>query len=168
MASVSTFLERGPMRFLMVDCPTDASLDVYIAEFKRYGVTDLARANEDCARNYKTERLVSAGIAPHDVPFTDGDSPPPAMVTKWLAVVDDVFKDGNPKKRTKGIHCLAGLGRTAVLVAIALIEDGMDAMDAVTFIRGKRRGAINAKQLVYLQGYKRRGKGGAAGCCSIV
>jgi protein tyrosine phosphatase type 4A len=163
---ISTFLERGRLRFLMVDCPTDATLDAYIAEMRRYGVTDLARANEGCDKNYSSERLAKAGIAPHDVPFTDGDSPPPAVVSKWLGILEEVFADGNPKRRAVGVHCLAGLGRTAVLVAIALIEDGMDPMDAVTFIRARRRGAINAKQLVYLQGYKRRGKGG--GCCAVV
>jgi protein tyrosine phosphatase type 4A len=46
-------------------------------------------------------------------------------------------------------------------VAIALIEYGMDAAQAVTMIREKRRGAINQVQLNYLEGYRRiRKKGG--------
>lgn len=35
------------------------------------------------------------------------------------------------------VHCVAGLGRAPVLVAIALIEAGMKFEDAVEMIRGK-------------------------------
>ena len=40
------------------------------------------------------------------------------------------------------------------MVAIALIERGMAAEDAVIFIRKQRRGAINTKQLQFLQQYR--------------
>ncbi|KAH9511053.1 protein-tyrosine phosphatase 4A family member PRL-1 isoform X2 [Dermatophagoides farinae] len=52
------------------------------------------------------------------------------------------------------VHCVAGLGRAPVLVAIALIEAGLKYIDAVEMIRAARRGAINAKQLDYLSEYK--------------
>jgi hypothetical protein len=39
-------------------------------------------------------------------------------------------------------------------VAIALIQNGMDSVSAVTAIREKRRGAINAVQLAYLEDYQ--------------
>uniref|UniRef100_A0A8I5YUI4 Tyrosine specific protein phosphatases domain-containing protein n=1 Tax=Pongo abelii TaxID=9601 RepID=A0A8I5YUI4_PONAB len=48
---------------------------------------------------------------------------------------------------------LEGLGRTPVLVALALIESGMKNEDAVQFIREKWRGAFNSKQLSYLEKY---------------
>jgi protein tyrosine phosphatase type IVA len=41
-------------------------------------------------------------------------------------------------------------------VAIALIESGMSAVDAIQRIRSKRRGALNSKQVQYLVHYKRR------------
>ena len=44
--------------------------------------------------------------------------------------------------------------RAPVLVALALIESGMKYEDAVQFIRKRRRGAINSKQLEYLEKYK--------------
>lgn len=45
-----------------------------------------------------------------------------------------------------------------MLVAIALIEEGMPPLDAVSFIRERRRGAINKKQLRYIETYKPRSK----------
>ena len=47
---------------------------------------------------------------------------------------------------TIAIHCVAGLGRAPLLVAIALIECGVDYLTAVETIRKERRGAINKLQ----------------------
>jgi len=60
---------------------------------------------------------------------------------------------------------VAGRGRAPVMVAIALVENGMDPFDAIAFIRKKRRGAINARQLKYIENYKptRAQKG----CCTV-
>ena len=48
------------------------------------------------------------------------------------------------------VHCVAGLGRAPVLVAIALIEAGMDPLDSIENIRSKRRGAFNKPQIAFL------------------
>jgi len=48
--------------------------------------------------------------------------------------------------------------RAPVLVAIALIEEGMNALDSVSYIRERRRGAINNKQLKYIEAYKKKSK----------
>jgi protein tyrosine phosphatase type 4A len=79
----------------------------------------------------------------------------------------------DPKKQSsssegKGciaVHCVAGLGRTPVLIAIALMEKGMTSEDAVTFIRKHRKGAINRKQLEWLEHYQ---PPSAKGCCIIL
>lgn len=55
-----------------------------------------------------------------------------------------------PPPPTIAVHCVAGLGRAPVLVAIALIELGMEPLDAVEFVRRKRRGAFNKPQIDYL------------------
>jgi protein tyrosine phosphatase type 4A len=44
-----------------------------------------------------------------------------------------------------------------------LIEAGMANLEAVEFIRSRRRGALNMKQIHFLDSYKRRGKGKLAG-----
>ena len=63
-----------------------------------------------------------------DMPYVDGDSPPKSVVDTWLGVCRKVFKNVGDKKPAIGIHCVAGLGRAPVLVAIALIESGVDAI----------------------------------------
>ncbi|TEA34080.1 hypothetical protein DBR06_SOUSAS2310198, partial [Sousa chinensis] len=52
------------------------------------------------------------------------------------------------------VHCVAGLSKASVLVALALIECGMKYKDAVQFIRQKRRGTFNSKKLLYLEKYR--------------
>ena len=60
------------------------------------------------------------------------------------------------------------------MVAIAMIEFcNMDPVEAVSMIRERRRGAINEKQLLYLEGYKKQyrrttGAGADSSCCVIL
>jgi len=109
-----------------------------------------------------------------ELPFPDGDPPPSEVVNDWLDLVETTFSEpaasskslsaaeANKEKRTIAVHCVAGLGRAPVLVSIALIERGMEPYDAIEFVRNKRRGAINARQLAYLEGYRRRKSGGCS------
>lgn len=73
--------------------------------------------------------------------FVDGASPPQDIIQRWLDLVTSTFSppraSGAPKPCI-AVHCIAGLGRAPVLVAIALIEYGMDPMSAVALIREKR------------------------------
>jgi protein tyrosine phosphatase type 4A len=177
-----TFLESpSGLRFLICDAPNDHNVQSYIDVFRRKNVVVLSRV---CDPTYSAGPLLANGIKVVEIPFPDGDPPPPAVVDKWLALVDQVFK--NQGQQAKGgsthatstgielnldgvakpaiaIHCVAGLGRAPVMVAIALVENGMDPFDAIAFIRKKRRGAINARQLKYIENYQR--KSGPKGCC---
>lgn len=72
---------------------------------------------------------------------------------EWLSLVEKTKKEAenNPTKPiTIAVHCVAGLGRAPVLVAIALIEMGMKPLDSIEHIRAKRRGAFNKPQIAYL------------------
>jgi len=147
----ATYLENKDYRFLIMDAPTDSNLSNYIEVLTRRRVRVVVRA---CDPSYGVAPLSKAGITVHDLPFPDGNPPPEGVLTKWLKLVGDEFKSGD--NTCIAVHCVAGLGRAPVLVAIALVEGGMDPYDAINFIRKRRRGALNARQLNYIQNYKRR------------
>lgn len=174
-----------------------------------------------------------------EMSYEDGASPPPDVIDRWLALVDEVFykpqlshtasglaaaataaarrsssstasngsqpggssaaaagnggaattdptaaaatsSTNSPQQHHQGlgapaaasstiaVHCVAGLGRAPVLVALALIEHGFgDPSAVVEFIRSQRRGAINMRQLNYLESYQRR-SGSSCGACAIM
>lgn len=165
-----TLIEKSPMRFLIMDAPRQSNLHVYIKEMRKHHVVDVVRV---CEPTYSGGELNSAGIGLHEMEYKDGTSPPKELILSWLQLVEKTFyQPGASEGSAIAVHCVAGLGRAPVLVAIALIEfANMDPVEAVSFIRGKRRGAINEKQLLYLEGYKKQYKsvaGGDAGCCVIL
>ncbi|CAO3589843.1 unnamed protein product [Absidia cylindrospora] len=150
-----TLIESNNTRFLIVDAPSTNNLPLYIKEFERWQVTDVVRC---CEATYPKEPLQEKGIETHDWVFSDGASPPATIVDTWLNLIEKRFHGVDHPSNCIAIHCVAGLGRCCVLVAIALIEQGMPALDAVAYIRERRRGAINNKQLKFIESYKPRSK----------
>lgn len=152
-----SLVEGTNHRFLIFDAPNDENLPLYIVEWKKNNVHNIVRA---CDPTYETEPLRPQGITVHDMPFNDGGAPSDDVVNRWLNLLHSLIKDDPKDKETIGVHCVAGLGRAPVLVAIALIESGMNALDAVEFIRERRRGSINMRQLQYLKAYRVRRRNG--------
>ncbi|OBZ84819.1 putative protein tyrosine phosphatase type IVA A [Choanephora cucurbitarum] len=144
------------LRFLILDCPTESTLDFYMEEFMRLHVVAVVRC---CQPTYSAARLTEREIQVLDLPFKDGGVPPPPIVREWLQLVEKnrqlADEENETPAPTIAVHCVAGLGRAPALVAIALIEMGMKPLDAIEYIRGKRRGAFNKPQIAYLDSYKR-------------
>ncbi|EPB86535.1 hypothetical protein HMPREF1544_06702 [Mucor circinelloides 1006PhL] len=151
---------NSSLHFLILDCPTESTLDFYMEEFMRLNVVAVVRC---CQPTYSATRLTDRNIQVLDLPFKDGGVPPPQVVREWLQLVEkykqiaETAKEEGTPAPTIAVHCVAGLGRAPALVAIALIEMGMKPLDAIEFIRGKRRGAFNKPQIAYLasDSYKR-------------
>lgn len=164
-----TLVEVKPMRFLIMDAPRQANLHVYIKEMRKHHVTDVVRV---CEPTYHGGELESAGISLHESEYKDGTSPSKELIMAWLQLVEKTFYlSGSDTSSCIAVHCVAGLGRAPVMVAIAMIEfANMDPVEAVSFLRERRRGAINEKQLLYLEGYKKmyRRSGPDAACCAIL
>jgi len=158
-----TFIDYKQYKFLVMDAPTDQNLPAYVEALKKKNATWVVRA---CEGTYSVQPLLAAGIKVLECPFADGDPPPDSVRVKWLELVDQEFTTKPNSESCIAVHCVAGLGRAPALVAIALIEAGMEPLDAIAFIRKKRRGAINARQITYLETYKRRTAKG--GCCVIM
>jgi protein tyrosine phosphatase type 4A len=153
LAHKPSYIAHENRRFLIMDAPTDSNLPGYIEECKKHHVHTIVRA---CEPTYSTAPLSKAGINVVELPFPDGDPPPESVVQKWLDLCDDEFK--KDETASMAVHCVAGLGRAPVLVVIALVELGMEPLDAVEFVRKKRRGALNSKQVNWLMSYKPRSK----------
>ena len=164
ISSKPTLVEKAPMRFLIMDAPRQSNLPYYIREMKKHDVTEVVRV---CEPTYVPgSEFAAAGICLHEMEYKDGSSPDKELIMSWLRLVEQTCYTGtsNSSPSSSGpciaVHCVAGLGRAPVMVAIALIEfAGMDSVEAVSFIRNKRRGAINEKQLLYLSGYTKMYRG---------
>jgi protein tyrosine phosphatase type IVA len=173
IGSRPTLISVPPMKFLIMDAPRQSNLHLYIKEMKKNSVMDIVRV---CEPTYTAGELVNAGMCLHEMAYEDGHAPPKPIIDQWLHLVEKIFfnKDEGPTQgKCIAIHCVAGLGRAPAMVALALIEfANMDPVEAVAHIRQHRRGAINEKQLIYLEGYKRSFKRGGAGpeaaCCVIL
>ncbi|RUS20852.1 protein-tyrosine phosphatase-like protein [Endogone sp. FLAS-F59071] len=155
-------IRRPPSHFVILDCPTDQTLPAYIPTLKTNNVTDLVRIC-DSDDTYDVAPLRDVGIRVHDhIKFEDGGVPSEEIVESWLELTEKVFdhsndmdQAGNDAPRTIGVHCVSGIGRAPVLVTVSLIENGMDQLDAIDYVRSHRRGALNKKQIQFLDAYKR-------------
>lgn len=154
----ASLVEYKHLSFLIFDAPNKDNIPLYCEEFQQYHMKDIVRC---CEPTYDKEILLTHGITVHvyyvwrkDFAFPDGDAPPPNVIDLWLAIVAEKLPKNSTSAVPVGVHCVAGLGRAPVLVGMALIEAGMAPLDSVIYIRERRRGAINAKQLKFLEAYK--------------
>lgn len=156
---LTTYVEYQQFRYLIMDAPNDLNVHMYIAEMKKVHCTQCVRV---CQKTYEADKMADSGITVHELPFADGKAPPQEVLDKWLDVViknvnNKIVDDKETKQKKPGaiaVHCVAGLGRAPMMVAIGLLETGLDWMEAVELIRKSRRGAINARQLAFLKTYK--------------
>eukprot|EP00796_Vickermania_ingenoplastis_P007084 gene7084-5019_t len=153
--------------FLILDAPSPSNLPMYIRELQRRKVKHLVRV---CGATYDTTAVERSGTQVHSWPFDDGAPPTRKVIADWLMMLDNeksmaelaAKNTGLPYEApTIGVHCVAGLGRAPILVALALVEFGqVEALDAILLIREKREGAINQMQMQWLSKYKSRSRGG--------
>ncbi|XP_044309304.1 uncharacterized protein LOC123035326 [Varanus komodoensis] len=101
-----------------------------LQDLKKYGATTVVRV---CEVTYDKTPLEQDGITVMDWPFDDGAPPPSKIVDDWLNLLKTKFCED--PGCCVAVHCVAGLGRAPVLVALALIESGMKYEDAIQFIR---------------------------------
>lgn len=98
--------------------------------------------------------------------YPDGSAPDSLVREKWLNIVKE------NKNGCIAVHCIHGLGRlvcfdqgfcfilisnndrSPVLVAMALREAGMNRQESIDFVRARRRGSFNVRQLELLQNYQ--------------
>ncbi|XP_007455187.1 PREDICTED: protein tyrosine phosphatase type IVA 1-like isoform X2 [Lipotes vexillifer] len=112
------------MRFLITHNPTNVTLNKFIEDLKKYGVTTIVRL---CEATYDTTLTEKESIHVLDWPFDDGTPPSNQIVDDWLSLVKIKFRED--PGCCIAIHCVAGRGRAPL-------------------------GAFNSKQLLYLEKYR--------------
>ncbi|XP_056135764.1 protein tyrosine phosphatase type IVA 2-like, partial [Lampris incognitus] len=127
----------------------NATLNKFTEELKKFEVNTLVTV---CEATFDKAPLEKEGIQVLDWPFDDGALPPTHIVDDWLNLLKTEFRE--EPDCCIAVHCVAGLGRDPVLVALARFECGMKYEDAVQFIRQKNGGAFNSKQHLYLGNYR--------------
>ncbi|KAF9164769.1 Protein tyrosine phosphatase type IVA 1 [Actinomortierella ambigua] len=150
-----TIVEHNQMRFVITDAPSDINLPLYIAEFQHNGVTDVVRV---CEPTYDTMPLQRVGIKVHC-----------RSIHRSSTVAHQAIQSRNSGSTwsTNDSATIALSDPEAPLHVIALQaldEGGMSAEDSIQFIRSKRRGALNTKQIKYIQHYKPRKSRSKAKC----
>ncbi|ORZ14738.1 protein-tyrosine phosphatase-like protein, partial [Absidia repens] len=134
-------------RFLLLDAPTEQTLSKYIEPLKQENVKQLVRI---CNRHLdydatELERLTGIRVI-DDIKFADGNVPSPENIENWLSLSEQARQEGH----TMAVHCVSGIGRAPVLVTLSLIESGMDPLDAISYVRQRRRGALNKTQVRFI------------------
>eukprot|EP01080_Neovahlkampfia_damariscottae_P008479 gene8479-301_t len=155
LSNQPSLIEYNGLSFLIHDLPTNSNLKTYLSLFQKNNVSHLVRV---CSSEYDKKLFEKNEITVVDLPYDDGSAPPKNIIDQWLKLIDKVFPRDSKAETTMAIHCVAGLGRAPVMVAIALLErdKNLSPEDAITLIRKKRKGAINLKQVKFLQNYKRK------------
>eukprot|EP01103_Thecamoeba_quadrilineata_P002658 TRINITY_DN12573_c0_g1_i1.p1 TRINITY_DN12573_c0_g1~~TRINITY_DN12573_c0_g1_i1.p1 ORF type:complete len:170 (+),score=27.92 TRINITY_DN12573_c0_g1_i1:19-528(+) len=143
------------IRFYITKAPNESNLDLYIAELVRHNVKHVVRV---CQPTYSKEPLEREHITVHDLYFADGKAPPNEVQQSWRKVIQRAFYSGE-EGGAIAIHCVAGLGRAPVMVAIALIDEGMERVEVIKHIRDKVQGSFNHHQIDFLMSYKTPNKG---------
>ena len=62
LVSKPTFIEHGPLRFLIMDAPKESNLHLYLKECKKYNVKHIARISEP---SYPVAEVEAAAISLH-------------------------------------------------------------------------------------------------------
>lgn len=131
---------HGEYVFLVSKSPDLSNINNYKDQLTSHGVKHLVKLSEN---EYNGNILMSSGIAVTNIPIKDGMTPSKHDTEIWLDIVK--------KDKIVAVHCLSGLGRAPLMVAIAMVKLGkIDPLVAITTMRGHIRGCMNKKQITYL------------------
>lgn len=137
-------------RFVIFNSPNDTNLQRYIKTVKNNNTKERPAMAwvRACQPMYSDEQLINEGITTYNLLFPDGTVPSKDILAEWYRILK------THRNETIAVHCIAGLGRAPLLVSIAMIEDGVTALDAITEVRRIRPGALNSPQVKFLASYK--------------
>lgn len=142
-----TEIEIGVIKFIITELPRKEQLTEYETLLKNHEVDLLIRIVE---KSLLYEINVPNLTIVDFTDFEDGSVPTKDIMDKYIKLIEDIkVKYTNP---IVAIHCVSSLGRCPTFLGISMIyfNPKMDRYDIIIYIRKKRPGALNVKQMNWL------------------
>ncbi|KAF2881197.1 hypothetical protein ILUMI_24981 [Ignelater luminosus] len=153
LGAPASLVDYNSMKFVIIYMPDTICSKQYIKQLQQYNARKIIKTCE-CAYNF--QMFYTFGISVDELIYPDGSFPLAEIIDQWILIIKQHFQA--LPKTSLAVHCRTGLGRSAVLVAIALMESGMKPQDAIDLIRVKRRGAFNSFQMEEIVKYKSKNR----------
>lgn len=144
-------IKCGNLNFIVSGAPGD--MNKFKMQLLNYGITDVVKA---CDIKY-SHVDISSICKIHEFVFEDGKFPSSEMTYEWIKLIHETFYIINTtdielkSEKLMLVHCVAGLGRSPLLVCIAIIVcENKTSIEAVKLAREKMGPVLNTKQLDFL------------------
>ncbi len=144
----ATPARRGPNGFhwlvpgKLAGCPMPGvvfAADHDLALLRGMGVTVLVNLTE---RETPAELLAPHGLRSYHLGIVDRGAPPLLWAKLLLAKIEVMLREGE----VVAVHCLAGLGRTGMVLAAWLVREGLTADEALRRLRTIEPGFVQSKE----------------------
>jgi atypical dual specificity phosphatase len=133
-----------PHRFSWIEKPLLAAMAYPDSEedlewLRQQGIDVLLSLTEEAPRR---DWVNEAGLLLFHEPIEDMEAPTQEQLDRCVSVIERA----NAKQMGVAVHCGAGLGRTGVVVAAYLVQQGEKPRDAIARIRKLRPGSIETTE----------------------
>lgn len=146
-------IDTAQIQFIMTECPTLQQIHEFILLLKYYNVNYLLRINKD---SYDTDLILQEipNLIIKNLYFPDGEFPTNDIINEYITFRKECLTENlHP---IVAIHCVASLGRSPCIIALEMINQKMfnnDRFAIIDYIRNKRKGCFNTKQLKWVLEY---------------